>query len=327
MNPRGYGGPQGVSSEDFLEQINHKRLGVGVALLFLIAFSTQVFVLNLAPVYGVLSLDLFHSYGAGLAGIGGFFLKGYVSRRAMRRALYLLPVLALWIPTVLYFILQIGPVLGNLPGAMLTDVVVFYPLVLLSVLCSRELIHTALRLDQYDDLVKNHGPFLGLYAVYSIGYKVAQFFISRALGWTFLFSRAGLQLLIGILYAAAVPSKLLVLAVPSLLYSLFFNVHIPLGYLTSSLNSALHEEGFVLLERKDSVTGYLSVLENFEDKYRIMRCDHSLLGGQWTGISNDIHPTIKEPVYAVFTMLEGVRLVEDDQGNARPDEGSEALVM
>ena len=327
MDGRAYGASPAASSGSFLDNINPRRLGVGVALLFLLAFSTQVFVLNLAPVYGALPLDLFHSHGAGMAAIGGFFLKGYVSRRFIRRTLHLLPAAALWTPTILYFLLQIGPSLGNLPGAMLTDILLFYPMVVLTVLCSRELIHSALRLEQYDDLIANHGPFLGLYVVYSVGYQIVHFFISHALGSTFMFSRAGLQLFIGLLYAAAIPSRLLVLAIPSVLFSLFFNVHIPLGYLTSSLNTHLNHEGFVLLDRQDSITGYVSVLENVEDNYRVMRCDHSLLGGQWTGISNDIHPNVKEPVYAVFTMLEGVRLVETDQGDARADAGSEALVM
>ena len=323
MNAR----PQAPSSGDFFDHINPKRFGVGIALLFLAALSTQVFVLNLAPVYGALPLDLFHKEGMALSGLAGFFLKGYVSRPTIRRALYLLPVIAFWIPTVLYFILQIGPMFGNLPGAMLTDVLVFYPLIILTILCSRELVHVGLRLDRYDALIANHIPFMGLYVIYSVGYKIIHFFLSRVLGFTFLFSRAGLQLVIAALYAAAIPSKLLVLTIPSILFSIFFNVHIPLGYMTTSLNSHLNEEGFVLLERHDSTTGYLSVLENTEEKYRVIRCDHSLLGGQWTGISNEIHPTIKEPVYAVFTMLEAVRLVQNDQGNARPDVGKKALVM
>jgi hypothetical protein len=38
-----------------------------------------------------------------------------------------------------------------------------------------------------------------------------------------------------------------------------------------------------------------------------MRCDHSLLGGQWVHVNGR---RVSEPIYGVFVMLEAVRLVE-----------------
>lgn len=318
-----YGPPP---SGGLLEQANIRQLSIAVTLLVLAGFSSLVFLLNLAPVYGALPPHIFHNYGAGLAAICGYFLRVRFSRTSIRRAAYLLPVIACWIPTAQYFFLQGASVFGNPVGPLITDVFVLYPLIVLTAGCVRELIQSALKLERYGELVSDHAPFLGLYTVYSMGERIANFFISHFLGSAVLFSRTGLQFLIGILYAVALPSKLLVLAIPSLLFSLSFNVHIPFSHSLSSLNSAIQDEGFVLLARQDSVTGYISVLDNLEEKYRVMRCDHSLLGGQWIGLPNE-HHSVKDPVYAVFTMMEAVRLVENDQGQARPDAGSSALVI
>lgn len=59
-----------------------------------------------------------------------------------------------------------------------------------------------------------------------------------------------------------------------------------------------------------------------------MRCDHSLLGGEWTKTPANYNPRLRDPIYAVFAMLEAVRLVEPDDGSrARADKDSSALVM
>jgi hypothetical protein len=133
-----------------------------------------------------------------------------------------------------------------------------------------------------------------------------------------------MQFLIAAGYAAVVPSKLLLLAVPSVLFSMTSNVHI--GRI-SAVNSVLKTEGFSLLARQDSYTGYISVLANHQDGFRVMRCDHSLLGGQWTKMAPGYRPEVEDPIYAVFAMLEAVRLVEPEHGAPRVDAASKALVM
>ena len=82
-----------------------------------------------------------------------------------------------------------------------------------------------------------------------------------------------------------------------------------------------------MLARQDSTTGYISVLENNNQGFRVMRCDHSLLGGEWTQMPIGYNPVVKDPVYSVFTMLEAVRLVETEHGEPRDDKDSRALVM
>lgn len=92
-------------------------------------------------------------------------------------------------------------------------------------------------------------------------------------------------------------------------------------------NLALQPHGWRILERGEGVTGYVSVLENMEMDYRVLRCDHSLLGGEWL-LTEDRRVkegwTKEEPVFGVFEMLEAVRLVE---GVKRTNEDERALVM
>jgi hypothetical protein len=195
------------------------------------------------------------------------------------------------------------------------------------VACAGKLLQAGLNMSQHGDLMTEHIPLFGSYVIYSAGEYFSKAFISKFIGLTFFLSRGGLQLLIASLYSATIPSKWLVLAVPSILFSLTSNVHMPFGRTTAALNSAIQVEGYELLARQDSSTGYISVLENLEDGFRVMRCDHSLLGGQWTKMPRNYHPEVKDPIYAVFAMLEAIRLIKTDHGEARVDANSKALVM
>ncbi|KAL2868545.1 spermidine synthase [Aspergillus lucknowensis] len=310
------------------QQSPTRQLVVGVVLLVLAAFYSLVFLLNLAPVYGSAPSHIFHSYGVAIAGALGWFAKDHIDRLSGRRAIYLIPVLASWFPVLQYFLSQQSTALGNPAGAAITEFFALYPLVLLSVACAGKLVQSGLELNQHGDLVAEHIPLLGSYVVYSAGEHLVKAFLSKFIGSTVLLSRAGLQILIAIFYAAAIPSKVLLLAIPSLLFSLTSNVHLTFGHTTTALNSTLGEEGYALVARQDSNTGYISVLDNLEDGFRVMRCDHSLLGGQWIKKRhNYTPPTVKDPIYAVFAMLEAVRLVETAHGGPRVDADSKALVI
>ncbi|CAL5872041.1 uncharacterized protein PFLUO_LOCUS6298 [Penicillium psychrofluorescens] len=310
--------------DQFLRQVDLPRLGAGAGLLVLLAFYSPVTVLVLSPVYGGVPAHIFHSYGVAIFAGAGWFLKDQVQRRIGRLAGYLLPVLAFWIPTLQYFVMQQSSLLGNPAGPAVTELFGYYPLVFLTVAFAGKQIQASLRLEAQGDLVTEHVPLLGSYFIYSIGEHFARAFVSRVIGFTFLFTRTGMQLLIAAGYAAVIPSKLLLLALPSLLFSMTSNVHI--GRI-SAVNSVLKTEGYSLLARQDSSTGYISVLENHQDGFRVMRCDHSLLGGQWTKMVPGYRPEVEDPIYAVFAMLEAVRLVEPEHTASRVDAASKALVI
>uniref|UniRef100_A0A093UU72 Spermidine synthase n=1 Tax=Talaromyces marneffei PM1 TaxID=1077442 RepID=A0A093UU72_TALMA len=94
------------------------------------------------------------------------------------------------------------------------------------------------------------------------------------------------------------------------------------------VNSTLHGVGYSLVDRQESLTGYISVLDNVELGFRAMRCDHSLLGGEWTHRPSHYNPRVSDPIYAVFTMLEAVRLVESDpELPKKEDKDRNALVI
>lgn len=83
---------------------------------------------------------------------------------------------------------------------------------------------------------------------------------------------------------------------------------------TIALDTALNAQNWTLLDRQWSNTGYISVLENSEANYRVMRCDHSLLGGEWQLTKERRAQGWKqsESIYAAFHMLEAVRLMETE---------------
>ncbi|KAE8359586.1 S-adenosyl-L-methionine-dependent methyltransferase [Aspergillus caelatus] len=315
------------SFEEIIQQVNSRRLWRGAALLALAAFSSPVFVLTLAPVYGSAPSQIFHGYGVAVTAGLGWFLKDFIQQVTNRRAVYLLPVVAFWYPTIQYFLLQQSSSFGNPTGAVITEVIAFYPFVLLSVACAAKLVQAGLNLERYGDIATEHIPLISSYVVYSFGEKLAKSFIARFIGSFWLFSSTGLQLLVAILCSAVIPSKWLLLAIPSILFTLTSNVHLPLGITTSGLRSALNEEGFALVDRQESSTGYISVLDNLEDGFRVMRCDHSLLGGQWTKTYRNYKPKVQDPIYAVFSLLEAVRLAETGHGAHRVDADSKALVI
>ncbi|KAI4109107.1 MAG: hypothetical protein LQ339_001913 [Xanthoria mediterranea] len=100
-----------------------------------------------------------------------------------------------------------------------------------------------------------------------------------------------------------------------MLHTFFFSVYSPFPHSNTHLNSTLHHLGYSLIARQESYTGYISVLDNNKDGFRVMRCDHSLLGGEWFP-QPGYESQLREPVYAIFVMLEAVRLVQlvDDPG-------------
>ena len=314
-----------MAGEQFIRKIDAYRLGTGVALLFLIAFYSPVMVLVLSPVYGSLPAHIFHGYGVAIFAATGWFLKDQIQMRLGRLAAYMLPVLAFWTPTLQYFLMQQSSKLGNPAGPIITELFGYYPLVLLTVAIAGKQIQSALNLEFYGEIAAEHVPLLSTYAIYSISEHIARAILSYAIGFTVVFSRAGMQFIIAIFYAVVVPrSKLLLLAIPSLLFSITSDVH--LGGI-GGVNSAIQHEGYSLLARQESHTGYLSVLENQQDGFRVLRCDHSLLGGQWIKKAPGYRPQVEDPIYAIFAMLEAVRLIEPDNGVPRLDANSKALVM
>ena len=116
-------------------------------------------------------------------------------------------------------------------------------------------------------------------------------------------------------------------AIPAAMHTITSNPHYYGPKATRVLNHTLAAYDYALIERRDSITGYISVLQNKKDGFTAMRCDHSILGGEW-----DLNPDrmkqgqiVKETIYSAFTMLEAVRLIKTDIYS--PDTEKDALFM
>ncbi len=153
-------------------------------------------------------------------------------------------------------------------------------------------------------------------------------FLRTYAGRTFLNTRIGLEMVLAASYALMAPSRMLLYTLPALLHTALLNTHLPTPMALSSLNSTLGSAGWSILDRRESITGYISVVESIDQGFRVMRCDHSLLGGEWVkflGVGQFKGNQVAEPIYGVFAMLEAVRLVEVPR--PVPDRQAKALVM
>lgn len=290
-------------------------------LLSLAAIYSNVSLLSLSPVYGSIPSSIYHAKGVMSACFLGWSFNLFLRRQLPIKPILLLPVLAAWIPVTHFFLFKVSGFLGGRFGPVIIEGVSFLPLLLLSVSCTATVL---------DDLEMNPGrlqwlvdatPGISSYAFFKTIEYFSGNYINSTIGATIVQTRIGLSLLLTGIYSLFAPSKLLLYAIPAVLHTLFLNTHLPTPYATSTLNTAMQKTGWTLLDRKESLTGYISIVESAENRFRVMRCDHSLLGGEWLAREAGV----KEPIYGVFVMLEAVRLVKVEQ--TAPGRQKSALVM
>lgn len=291
-------------------------------LLTLAAISSNVSQLTLSPVYGSYPSSIWHSKAVMAACFAGWSGNLFIRRRLQISPSFFLPLLAAYFPTTQYVLFKLSGYLGANYGPLITESVALLPLIMLSVSC------TATVLERLD-VSPGRWPWLSESApgvLSFVFFRVVENFsgkiINDAIGASFLQTRVGLQILLTGLYTILAPSKLLLFALPAALHTAFLNVHVQTPYAMQMLNGTLNVNGWSLLDRQESLTGYISVIESKQNGFRLMRCDHSLLGGEW--LRHD-QTKLAEPVYAIFVQLEAIRLVEVP--NPVPDNEATALVM
>lgn len=277
-------------------------------LLTLAALYSNVSQLTLSPVYGGIPSSIWHSKGAMTACFIGWSSNLFLRRQLPVKPITLLPVIAAYIPMIQFFLFKLSGFLGANFGPPITEALTFFPLLLLSVSCTATVLDD-LELTSGTRLrwLVDAGPGIGSYAFYKTAEYLSTFVIEDIIGSVLIFSRVGLQLFMTGVYSVFSPSKLLLYTIPALLHTTVLNTHFQAPWTTASLNATMQSEGWSLIDRQDSNTGFISVIENQKDGFRAMRCDHSLLGGEWTKAPSG---KVKEPIYGVFVMLEAVRLVE-----------------
>jgi Spermine/spermidine synthase domain len=261
------------------------------------------------------------------------YLVGFLGRKQLRKFLpskivEWLPAFAIWIPTLQYVLFKYSSVLGLPYGPVITELLTYHPLTLLSLFGAGNFLDDVDFSGLGSNIIAEHGPSIGTYFVFNAAERFTRSILLRNMGSNVVLSRVGLQLGVAILYVLSIPGAVIWPAIPSIAFTMMYNVHNPLQRTTNVLNSTLQLHNFTLIDRQESITGYISVLDNTAAHYRVMRCDHSLLGGEWKipPRKGRRPPRAQEPIYAVFAMLEAVRLVESDDGQPRrADSESTAL--
>ena len=283
--------------------------------------------LALSPVYGAIPAARWHAKLVAAACFVGWSLNLVLGRALPFRPAALLPVVALYVPAVQFALERVSGALTAYWGPLVTEAVTLFPLVTLSAAC------VATYLDGADlrflpRWMADAAPGLGSYGFFKAAEAVSAPLLRAHAGRTALTTRIGLETALAASYSLFVPSKLLVWAVPALLHTAVWNPHAPTAIALARVNGTLAAQEWLILDRRESVTGYVSVVESVKEGYRLMRCDHSLLGGEWVkfiGMGQFKGNQVAEPVYAVFAMLEAVRLVEMPAPVA--DSDAKALVM
>ncbi|KAK3303336.1 S-adenosyl-L-methionine-dependent methyltransferase [Chaetomium strumarium] len=282
------------------------------ALLTLSAVYSTVSQLALSPVYGSIPSARWHVKLLMAACFAGWSSNLFLNRALPCRTEHLLPVIALCVPAVQFLLGSVSGLLTATWGPLVTEAVTLFPLVALSAACVATYLDLA-DLSALPGWLADAVPGLGSYGFFRAAEKVMGGLVERNVGRTLLNTRLGMEMLLGASYALYAPSKLLAWTVPALLHTALLNTHVPTPMALSRLNSGIEPAGYVVLDRAESITGYVSVIDSPKHGYRVMRCDHSLLGGEWVkflGLPQFKGNQVAEPIYGVFAMLEAVRLVE-----------------
>ena len=285
---------------------------------------SHVMVLNLSPVYGSVPTQVYHFQ---FVAAGGFV--GWASNLAIRSNLprsiktwHLLPIISAYVPVIQCLLFRFSEKLGAKHGPLLIEAVTVLPTSVIAAASAADLFEGMDLSPWVPKFVGDALPGLMSWTILQTCQNSGGRLIEQHMGKTFLLTRVALESLVSAVFAVVAPSKWLVLAIPALLHTSFLNPHIMTPGATLSLNQTLQADNWALIERTESVTGYVSVLESIEKGFRVLRCDHSLLGGQWVMIQGQ---KASEPIYGVFVMLEAVRLIETKEKPA--DKDAQALVM
>lgn len=298
-------------------------------LLGLAAIYANVSQLILSPVYGGIPSAIWHQQVVMAACFAGWSCNLYLRRSMDIKPILLLGPIAIYIPLVQYFLLQISGMLGPVAGPVITELFTLAPLIMISVASAATVLDGLdLSILRIPKPIGNAAPGIISWAFFRLIMFHSANVINSAIGSTIVVTRIGLQISLSVLYSAVAPStRLLKWTIPALLHTSILNTHLQTPFATDQLENQFQKSGWTMLDRQDSLTGYISVLESKKDGFRVMRCDHSLLGGQWERINGKavVNTLVKEPIYAIFAMLEAVRLVQVQVPIS--DENAHALVM
>ncbi|KAL7932709.1 S-adenosyl-L-methionine-dependent methyltransferase [Trichoderma chlorosporum] len=292
-----------------------------LVLLTLLGVFSNASQLALSPVYGSVPAAAWHSKVL----MAGCFI-GWAGNLAFRQLVpikteQLLPLIALYVPTMQYFLYRLSQTLGPSYGPLVTEAVTLGPLAILTAASVADNLEGA-DLSSLPKALGEAVPGLGSWGTFKLVEHIAEKLLHKHVGSAFWYTRVGMEILLAGSYTVFAPSKYLALAIPALVHTAMFNPHVSTPTATALLNTTMAADDWMLLDRRESLTGYISVVQHMKSHMRVMRADHSLLGGDWAEWRGR---QVTEPIYAVFITLEAVRLVEREVPVADAD--AKALVI
>jgi hypothetical protein len=293
---------------------------IHLCLLSLVSYVSQII---LHPVYGGVGTALHHYHviftiaaGTSLASFLGFDRLPERNWKGIAVVLITAPLL---LPTLFTFSGQLGPIWGPI----LTQAIMTWPCVFFA---SHDIATLTRPPNKISAILLAFSIALSIVVI--LNFTQTRIFVpllqpNIGIVW----SRYSLLLYLGlfalkmdtqrdwVVLAAIIPIVLVILNQP----------HVRTG-VTPRLLARLPPE-FTYLDRRESITGMITVVENSDLGYRVLKCDHSLLGGLWTGIQRKGGATEEEAVdradsvYSAFLLQEAIRLVN------RPQRQDRALIM
>jgi hypothetical protein len=292
-----------------------KNVGRALALLLVAGVASPVSQLNLSPVYGSIPASLNHQRAMTVTAVTALLarrtLKKYVS---VDLANYI-AVIAYWTPVIQFFLFPYSGKLGIEYGPLIIESVTYFPLLFLSMWAAVDLLDTIdlSRFSLPQSLSEAILPTASYFTVSTVA-KISSATLPNYIGTSVHFTRVGLQLLLASVSAFLSPSKVIFLTAPALIHTFWANPHhAGISGFPMANSTLFATQNYTLLARHESITGYVSVIENHADNaFRLLRCDHSLLGGEWlvTPEAYSKGQRQRESIFAVFVLLEAVRLVE-----------------
>ena len=285
-----------------------------LGLLALAALTSQVSQLTMAPVFGSIPSAVNHQTAILVTTLLGWGCGTGWRPSWSGKVRYYLAAWAAFIPLLQWMLFRFSGPLGPVRGPILIGFLSCHTIIIPSTYAASLLVDDL-------DLRSSAGASLSSAMealipalIFSFLVQLSKFLLSeRGIAVLNALSPVWIQQSIALGYAATSPEPRILLPVIASSALLLWNPRAVSPSQPYLLDSALRAHNWSLVDRQWSNTGYISVLDNIDMQYRVLRCDHSLLGGEWllTDQRRKVEGwKVNEPIYAVFEMLEAVRLME-----------------
>ncbi|KAK6345361.1 hypothetical protein TWF718_007278 [Orbilia javanica] len=306
------------------------------ATIVICGFASWASQLSLSPVFGEIPSGLNHektkTTAFAAAAVFALALKYTIprSRILLRLSRLLIPLVAVNIPLIQGAVWQHAADLGATNGPIVTEAATIGPLLAFTVFSLTGIIKPV-GVSTVSVAIADITLLALSWVLFNFTEKSAISYLGPYVGKGWPMTRCGMEATVAVFSASLHRSVFLAAAIPSFFPLFYLDPRCVMGDKgVQKLREHLEPLNHTVVARMESNTGYLSVIENTQQHYRFLRCDHSILGGVWL----PSHPNLKrfagnpehlrEPIYAVFVMLEAVRLIDPP---ARERTDTNALVI